>query len=166
MTKLYLSDPEMAKQMTTFVFDKEQLQKLQKDLLENPGKYEELLMKDKEEDPWHSKWDHGLWNHIKDWKNENLDYWHRFFSDGRNDRLENWPYRVEYYTYKDWADNIKTKALDTLKYTVSRLLIDFEDNEKTGNKVVNVQKAQNESKHASLNRIMTILNERDENVKP
>jgi hypothetical protein len=52
MIKSYLTDPKRAKEVTTYVFDKDQLKKMQKDLIENPEKYEEMLRQDIAKDPW------------------------------------------------------------------------------------------------------------------
>lgn len=43
MMQQYLTDPEAAKNMQTFTFDKKALEKLRKDLLCNPQKYVDLL---------------------------------------------------------------------------------------------------------------------------
>jgi hypothetical protein len=65
---------------------------------------------------------------MKEEKQKNVDYKYSFFNDGRSrkNHLDNWRMETEYLYYKDWADKIKGKALDTLKMTVSRLLLDFE----------------------------------------
>ena len=52
MMKLYQTNPQAAKQMTALTFDKTELERLQKDLIENPKKYEDMLMKERENDPW------------------------------------------------------------------------------------------------------------------
>jgi hypothetical protein len=54
--------------------------------------------------------------------------------------------RVEYHNYKRWADSIKYKALDSLKFTVSRLLNDFSHDEKAGNSVAHFEDKPDETK--------------------
>lgn len=93
-------------------------------------------------------------------KQETREYWHRALNDGRAPGVEeNWPMRVEYHAYKDWADQIQAKALDTLKYTVGRLLVDFEDDEKVNNVVKDLTPGAKEPKRRALNRLFVLLND-------
>jgi hypothetical protein len=92
------------------------------------------------------------------------EYWYNIMNDGRLNTEENWPMRVEYYKYKHWAENIKNKAMDTLKYTVSRLLLDFENDNQVGNKTTEFSKDNKETKRNALERLMVKLNERTDTV--
>lgn len=89
----------------------------------------------------------------------NREYWHRLVNDGRCEKMDNWPMRVEYHAYKKWADGIQEKALDTLKFTVSRLLLDFEQDESLGNRVTEFVPEVKESKRHALDRLLIMLNE-------
>ena len=40
-----------------------------------------------------------------------------------------------YQIFKEFVDNIEKKALGTLELCVTRLILDFENNEDTGNKI-------------------------------
>jgi len=52
-------------------------------------------------------------------------YFHSMLNDGTNS-LENWPYYREYLNYKEWCGQIEDKAIDTLKFAISKLLSDFD----------------------------------------
>lgn len=85
-----------------------------------------------------------------------------------NETLDNWHLRSEYYNYKHWAATIKSKAMDTLQFTVSRLLLDFENNEQVGNSVKKFQQRKTESNRSALERLLILLNEKtgDDASKP
>lgn len=160
MMKAFLTNPELAKDTTVLTFDKKELKKLQKRLLEEPEKFEEVLVKDLEVDPWLSHKDTGRfkeWKHMK-WLNREYDF--AFHNDGRSAQDfqdVGWPWRGEYYQYKDWVEGIREKALDTLQLIVARLLQDFNNMPKLNNKVEKVYKSKNESKHQALARIYEML---------
>lgn len=59
MVKTYLTNPEAAKSMQVYTFDKKELEKLQLDLMQNPEKYQEMLQQDIEQDQWLSGKDIG-----------------------------------------------------------------------------------------------------------
>jgi hypothetical protein len=87
-------------------------------LLSNPEKYENILMKEKEFDPYYDDvGDPGRWEEKYRGRKENRDYWHKMINDvgGKN---EDFPMRQEFFMYKLWYDKIQYKALDTLKFTV------------------------------------------------
>jgi hypothetical protein len=145
--------------MEVYTFDKNELQKLQKDLLENPSKYEEMLVQDAvvEESPYD---DPGRFKEYLDRREVTREYWYNYHNDGRLQPEENWPMRVEYWRYKHWAEQIKHKSLNTLKYTVQRLLLDFESDDLVNNKTLTFMKDHRETKRQGLQRLLTHLNER------
>ena len=71
------------------------------------------------------------------------------------------PYYKQLVAYKDWVERIEAKALDTLKLTVQRLILDFENYESglTKNNVVNFSQKDRESKSQALRRLMAVINE-------
>ena len=120
-----------------------------------------MLLKEKEDDPWNR----GLhdFGHMRMQKNAYRDNYaqkYRTYNDGHGFFIEdNWPMRVEYRHYKAWADQIKDKAMGTLKFTVSRLINDFENSEETENQVVEFDDVDKETKQQALRRLLKLINQ-------
>jgi hypothetical protein len=55
---------------------------------------------------------------------EEYEYWYRVINDGRAP-VDSLPYYRTYLSYKQFVDTIEEKALNTLKQTITRLLLDF-----------------------------------------
>ena len=166
MMKTFVSDPEAAKSMTSYVFDKEDLLKLRQDLIENPEKYEEMLTFERAPPADLRGTDPGEYRRHLKFREENRKYFHRVYNDGRCDLPEQRHLRAEYYRYKYWADGIKNKALDTLRLTVNRLLLDFENDPTMGNSVVEFDQGENETRQSALKRLYTMLNEESPEQHP
>ena len=161
MARVYLTDPEAAKSMEVYTFDKNELEKLSKDILANPDKYEQLLQKEAACDPFQARYDPGGWQEKQEAKVWKRLYRQRLVNDGKlTEATEHWPMRVEYQNYRVWAESIQSKALGTLKHAVNRLLLDFENDESLGNEVVDFERQPKETKRAALERLLTLLKER------
>jgi len=160
MMKTFLTDPEAAKTLSTFTFDKPALEKLQRDLMENPEKYEAMFLAEQEEchfDTAASLDPVGKTEKLEA-KAYTREHWYRLINDGKKPHMESWPMKVEYHQYKQWADRIKFKALDSLKGTVARLLSDFKEDDSVGNKVARHSSDKKANKKAALGRVLTLLN--------
>lgn len=75
------------------------------------------------------------------------------------------PYYKQLVAYRDFAEGIEQKAINTLKMTVQRLIMDFEDHDGgvTGkNTVTGYEQKARETKHQALRRLMTTINEMPE----
>lgn len=118
LAKQYLTNPSLKKQSTMFTFDKEELIKLRKDILENPVQYEQLLLSaaDKNE-----LIDDSI---TKGNQREEYEYWYRVINDGRCPE-DNIKFKKELHFYKEYVNNVEKSAFNTMKLTIQRLLIDF-----------------------------------------
>ena len=106
MVRTYLSNPEAAKSLQAYVFDKKELEKLREDILTDPGKYEEVLKKEAEHDPFYDRADPGLIHAAREARARKRDYWYKLINDGRGGELDSWPMKVEYHAYRTWAESI------------------------------------------------------------
>ena len=75
------------------------------------------------------------------------------------------PYYKQLVAYKDFVDSIESKAFNTLKLTVQRLLNDFENSEaNTVNQFA--QKEQKETKNQAIRRLMAVINQVEDITLP
>jgi hypothetical protein len=130
LTKAYMTDPGNRDAMTLFTFNKSEIEKLNRDVISNPEKYEMILMNHTPEDETiiadrkMKKVDFDL----GDFKRRETEYWYRFYNNDfcPQDSL---PWAQEYYEYKAWADRIEHNAINTLRTAINKILIDHENTE-------------------------------------
>lgn len=120
IAKQYLSNPELAKQMTTLAFDKEELEKLRKDILLNPETYKKMLMKKDpvKKDPMRWMFD------VQQIKDQAWIYWYRILNEGKTPFDSYWEW-IKYEQYEEFVAGVEKKAYNTLLLVVQRLLNDF-----------------------------------------
>jgi len=132
IAKKFLTDSKTAQALTTFTFDKGELERIRSDILENPAKYEAALRAKKPENP-----QYGYKPLTKIKKHDEYDYWFRVLNGGILP-ADSLPYYKQLVSYKDFVEQIESRALNTLKLTVQRLILDFENHDNAAtNKVIN-----------------------------
>ena len=156
LAKKFLTDSKTAQSLTTYTFDKKELERIRADVLANPEKYEAALRFKSQEAP---KLGYKPQQQLK--KKDEYDYWFRTLNGGilPQDTL---PYYKQLVAYKDFVDGIEHKALDTLKITVQRLILDFENHDggvSGVNKVTEFSQKDKETKNQALRRLMAAINE-------
>lgn len=146
--------------MNLYTFDKEELLKLQQDVLANPEKYEKILTQKTTTFQQHDRYNRK-WSDVEV-KREEYEYWYRVWNQGRmpTDAL---PYYQELLQYKDFVDNVEERALGTLRWTIGRLLLDFE-NQKGINEVREFEQGK-ETKTDAYKRLLKLVNDKDNEVK-
>lgn len=120
--------------MTLYTLDKEQLIKLRRDILEDPNKYEKILVRGgiNGGSGIYDSNDRFMRDEIK---MEQYEYWYRAINDGRTP-FDSIPYYKHLLYYKQFVEDVEKNMVETLKSTVSRLILDFEHDESGVNKVV------------------------------
>ncbi len=59
-------------------------------------------------------------------KLDEYEYWYRVLNNGYCP-IDNWTYSAEFRCYKEWAELIETKAMNTLRTAINKLLMDHEN---------------------------------------
>jgi len=67
-------------------------------------------------------------------KEEEYEYWFRVLNEGYSP-LDNIKYKHELEIYKEFAKSVEKNTVNTLKWTINKLLMDFETNANVNNKV-------------------------------
>ena len=106
--------------MTLYTFDKDELLKLRKDILENPEKYQLILS---QESGIYTDKDERFDKPAR--KLAEYEYWYRVFNIGECPYYDTLPNYKFYKAYKEFMENMELKSVDTLRLVVQRLLSDF-----------------------------------------
>ena len=121
MAKAYLTDPDLRKQMTLLTLDPKELERIYKDILDQPEKYQAMLKPDLV-DTQDSAWVYKKNRDMATAKANEEEYWFRVVNDGRFPQ-DNWPMAREYHAYKEWVETIEDKAYNTLLTCVQQAMI-------------------------------------------
>lgn len=147
MSKEYLTNPKAREQLSLVTLDKAELSKLQNDVLTDPEKYIKAFTRREPVDE-DLRWP----RRIEEDRFANRDFWWRFFNNNQVTPMEKWPKKVEYEMYKDWADDVEAKAIDTLRNCLAQLILSLKEDKKVSPKF-----AKGTTKHEKLEYLMTLL---------
>lgn len=145
-----MSNPKVAKQLETFVIDKEALLNLRKDVLTNPDKYEKLFRRDNGTFYAGAK----MSMELKQERIDEYDYWYRVLNEGRLQE-DSFPWMKEHLAYKEWMLTVEGKALGTLRRAVQKLLNEYETTEN----LKEYGQLKGETKNEALQRLIAVVNE-------
>jgi hypothetical protein len=128
LAKAYVSDRsgELVRYLSLYTFDKEELLRLRADILAQPEKYERMLTLQDLRKTRQAATPNDKPNVIRRKKHDEYDYWYRVLNEGRLPTIDALPYYRQLVAYHDFVEQVETRAFNTLKLTVQRLINDFE----------------------------------------
>ena len=110
--------------------DKGELKKLQNDVLTDPEKYIKVFTRREQPN------DDLTWPRMLDQiKFEDRDFWWRFHFNNQVTPMEKWPKKHQFEMYKEWADGVESKAIDTLRSCLSELILGLKEDRKVSPKI-------------------------------
>ncbi len=116
--------------MTTITIDKDELDRINTDLLSNPEKYEMIFtMQDYEPGTFEDRDYRQMVKRQRALDQAKIDeheYWFRMLNEGRCP-IDSLPYAQEFNAYRDWADLVQYNATNTLRAVINKLLLDHEE---------------------------------------
>lgn len=125
-----------------FTLNKSELEKLNEDVLSNPEKYEMIFRGHDipEIDSFRiAKSQRDLLLN----KMDEYEYWYRVLNDGFCP-IDTWTYNSEFRSYKEWAELIETKAMNTLRTAINKLIMDHENSTEYSGSLKNLVKFVND----------------------
>lgn len=116
--------------MTTITIDKDELDRINTDLLQNPEKYEMIFtMQDYAPGTFEDRDVRSMVKRqraLDQAKMDEHEYWFRLLNEGRCP-IDTLPYAQEFNAYRGWADLIQYNATNQLRTVINKLLIDHEN---------------------------------------
>lgn len=76
-------------------------------------------------------------------KLDEYEYWYRVLNDGYC-QIDTWTYNAEFRSYKEWAELIETKAMNTLRTAINKLIMDHENSTEFSGSLKNLIKFVND----------------------
>lgn len=149
IAKSYLSNPELARSLTHYTFDLNELKALRRDVLLNPEKYAQIL----EQPAGHLGFKDRF--QIHETKDQEWEYWYRVLNDGKAP-VDGQKHYQTLLAYKEFVEGVEKKAVGTLKLIVQRLINDF-DHEAGVNEVQDFTHQQKETKREALAKLLALM---------
>ena len=142
LTKAYITDPEKRNQLTMFTLNKSELEKLNEDVLSNPEKYE-MIFRGHDIPEIDSYKVTKAQRDLALNKLDEYEYWYRTLNSGAC-HTDTWTFNSEFKSYKEWAELIETKAMNTLRTAINKLIMDHENSTEYSGSLKNLVKFVNQ----------------------